>query len=387
MQKVYLDNAATTRMHDEVFVAMQPYLTAIYGNPSSIHSFGREARKAVEEAREKTAAALGAEPREIIFTSGATEADNIAIRGVARALQNKGRHLITTAVEHHAVLDACKALEAEGFRVTLLPVDAYGMVSPRDVADAITDETILVSVMMANNEVGTIMPVAEIGQICRERGVIFHTDAVQAIGVLPVNVDELQVDLLSLSAHKFHGPKGVGALYVRKGTKLKVFSFGGAQERKLRPGTENVAGIVGLGRAIELATTDMEAKVSRIKAMRDKLMAGLLAIPDTRLNGHPEKRLPGNVNISVQYVEGESMILSLDLKGIAVSSGSACTSGSLDPSHVLMAMGLDHQTAHGSLRLTLSAYNREEEIDYVLSVMPGIVARLRAMSPVYAGKE
>ncbi|NLN06888.1 MAG: cysteine desulfurase NifS [Firmicutes bacterium] len=387
MQKVYLDNAATTRMHDEVLAAMQPYLTNVYGNPSSIHSFGREARKAVEEAREKTAAALGGEPREIIFTSGATEANNVAIRGVARALQQKGRHIITTAVEHHAVLDACKALEAEGFKVTVLPVDAYGMVSPRDVADAITDETILVSVMLANNEVGTVMPVAEIGKICRERGVVFHTDAVQAIGVLPVNVDDLQVDLLSLSAHKFHGPKGVGALYVRKGTKLKVFSFGGAQERKLRPGTENVAGIVGLGKAIELAVTDMEAKVSRIKAMRDKLMTGLLSIPHTRLNGHPEKRLPGYVNISFQYVEGESMILSLDLKGIAVSSGSACTSGSLDPSHVLMAMGLDHQTAHGSLRLTLSAYNTEEEIDYVLSVMPEIVARLRAMSPVYPGKD
>ena len=387
MQKVYLDNAATTRMHDEVLAAMQPYLNNVYGNPSSIHSFGREARKAVEEAREKTAAALGGEPREIIFTSGATEANNVAIRGVARALQQKGRHIITTAVEHHAVLDACKALEAEGFKVTVLPVDAYGMVSPRDVADAITDETILVSVMLANNEVGTVMPVAEIGKICRERGVVFHTDAVQAIGVLPVNVDDLQVDLLSLSAHKFHGPKGVGALYVRKGTKLKVFSFGGAQERKLRPGTENVAGIVGLGKAIELAVTDMEAKVSRIKAMRDKLMTGLLSIPHTRLNGHPEKRLPGYVNISFQYVEGESMILSLDLKGIAVSSGSACTSGSLDPSHVLMAMGLDHQTAHGSLRLTLSAYNTEEEIDYVLSVMPEIVARLRAMSPVYPGKD
>ncbi|NLM46194.1 MAG: cysteine desulfurase NifS [Firmicutes bacterium] len=387
MRKVYLDNAATTRLHDEVFAEMLPYLKDIYGNPSSIHSFGREARKAVEEAREKTAAALGAEPREIIFTSGATEANNIAIRGVARALLQKGRHIITTAVEHHAVLDACKALEEEGYRVTVLPVDAYGMVSPQDVADAIADDTILVSVMLANNEVGTVMPVAEIGKICRERGVIFHTDAVQAVGALPVNVDDLQVDLLSLSAHKFHGPKGVGALYVRKGTKLKVFSFGGAQERKMRPGTENVAGIVGLGKAIELATTGMEAKVSRIKAMRDKLIAGLLAIPDTRLNGHPEKRLPGNVNISVKYVEGESMILSLDLKGIAVSSGSACTSGSLDPSHVLMAMGLDHQTAHGSLRLTLSANNTEEEIDYVLSVMPDIVARLRAMSPVYPGKE
>ncbi len=387
MRKVYMDNSATTAVREEVLEAMTPYFTDTFGNPSSLHSFGREARKVIEEAREKTAAALGASPQEIIFTSGGTEADNLAIRGVARAMQQKGNHIITSAVEHHAVLDTCLALKEEGFEITVLPVDEYGMVSVDDVAKAITDKTILITIMMANNEVGTVQPVAKIGAVARERGVIFHTDAVQAIGNLPVNVGELPCDLLSLSAHKFYGPKGIGALYVRKGTKLKVFNFGGSQERKLRPGTENVPGIVGLGRSIELAAADMEEKVKKATELRDKLIKGLLSIEDVKLNGHPTERLPGNANVSIEFVEGESLILSLDLKGIAVSSGSACTSGSLDPSHVLMAMGLDHQTAHGSLRFSLGYRNTQEDVDYVLEVIPEIVTRLRAMSPVYACKK
>ncbi len=387
MRKVYLDHAATTPLHTEVFAAMKPYFTEHYGNPSSVYAIGREARKAVDEAREKVAAALGAEHQEIIFTSGATESNNLAIRGTARALQHKGKHIITCAVEHHAVLDTCLALQKEGFEVTVLPVDEYGLVSVKDLETALREQTILVTIMMANNEVGTVMPTAEIGRLCQERGIVFHTDAVQAIGKLPVDVNELHVDLLSLSAHKFYGPKGIGALYVRKGTRLSSYHFGGAQERKIRPGTENVPGIVGLGKAIELATSQMEEKNKRIKALRDKLKDGVLAIPHTRLNGHPERRLPGNLNVSILYVEGESLILSLDLKGIAVSSGSACTSGSLDPSHVLLAMGLDHQTAHGSLRFTLGDDNTEEEIDYVLEVLPEIVARLRSMSPVYEGNK
>ncbi|EEG78997.1 cysteine desulfurase NifS [Dethiobacter alkaliphilus] len=386
MKKIYLDHGATTKMNPEVLETMMPYMTEIYGNPSSIHFFGREVRKAVEEAREKVAAAIGAQPREIIFTSGGTESDNLAIRGVARALRKKGNHIITSAVEHHAVIDTCNALKDEGFEVTAVPVDEHGMVNVKDVEAAITDQTILITIMMANNEVGTIMPVAEIGKLAKERGITFHTDAVQAIGSLPVNVEEINCDLLSMSAHKFYGPKGVGALYVRKGTKLKVYNFGGAQERKMRPGTENVPGIIGMGKAIELAVTDLEQKTEQVRKLRDKLIDGLMQIEDTKLNGHPQERLPGSVNVSIQYVEGESLILSLDLKGIAASSGSACTSGSLDPSHVLMAMGLDHQTAHGSLRLTLGRDNTEEEIDYVLEVIPEVVERLRSMSPVYACK-
>jgi len=386
MDKIYLDHGATTPLRPEVLEAMKPYLTDLFGNPSSLHVFGREVRKGLEEAREKVAAAIGAEEREIVFTSGGTEADNLAIRGVARAVRQRGNHLITSAVEHHAVLDTCLALRDEGFEVTVLPVDGQGMVKVADVEAAITEKTILISIMLANNEVGTIQPVAEIGKIARNRGVVFHTDAVQAIGNLTVNVNDLHCDLLAVSAHKHYGPKGVGALYVRKGTRLKVFNYGGSQERKLRPGTENVPGIIGMGRAIELAVGELAEKAGRVKKLRDKLIAGLLDIGHVRLNGHPTERLPGNVNVSVGFVEGESLILSLDLKGIAASSGSACTSGSLDPSHVLLAMGLDHQTAHGSLRLTLGAGNTEEEIDYVLSVMPEIVGRLRSMSPVYAGQ-
>lgn len=386
MNKIYLDHGATTKMHPEVLETIMPYMTEVYGNPSSIHFFGREVRKALEEAREKVAKAIGAEPREIIFTSGGTESDNLAIRGVARAMHKKGNHIITSAVEHHAVIDTCKALQDEGFEITTVPVDEYGLVDVKDVEAAITDQTILITIMMGNNEVGTVMPVAEIGKLARERGITFHTDAVQAIGSLPVNVNDIQCDLLSMSAHKFYGPKGVGALYVRKGTKLKVYSFGGVQERKMRPGTENVPGIIGMGKAIELATTDLEQKTAKVRKLRDRLIEGLMQIEHTKLNGHPEQRLPGSVNVSIQYVEGESLILSLDLKGIAASSGSACTSGSLDPSHVLMAMGMDHQTAHGSLRLTLGRENTVEEIDYVLEVIPEVVTRLRSMSSVYACK-
>lgn len=383
MKRVYLDHSATTPVRAEVLEAMLPFFTETFGNPSSLHQFGREVRKAVDEAREKTAQAIGASPQEIIFTSGGTEADNLAIRGVARARQKKGNHIITTAIEHHAVLDACLALKEEGFEVTVLPVDEHGRISLEELKAAINDKTILISVMMANNEVGTVQPLPEIGKLARERGIAFHTDAVQALGNLPVNVNDLNCDLLALSAHKFYGPKGVGALYVRGGTRIKIFNFGGSQEKKLRPGTENVPGIVGMGRAAELAVDGMEEKVKYVTGLRDRLIEGLLKIGDVRLNGHPTERLPNNVNVSVQYVEGESLILSLDLKGIAASSGSACTSGSLDPSHVLTAMGLDHQTAHGSLRLSLGYRNTVEEIDYVLGEIPEIVSRLRAMSPFY----
>jgi len=384
VRKIYLDHAATTPLKEEVLEAMLPYLKDIYGNPSSLHFFGREARKALDEAREKVALAIGAAPEEIIFTSGGTEANNLAIQGVARALKSSGKkHIITSAVEHHAVLDTVSYLGKNGFEVTFLPVDQYGMVDPEDVAESITDRTILVTIMAANNEIGTIEPFEEIGQICREKGVYFHTDAVQAIGHIPFNLKEQPIDMLSLSAHKFYGPKGVGALYVRKKTKIKQLLFGGAQEKKLRPGTENLAGIVGLGKAIELAVSDMEPKTSYLKALRDRLIKGLLEMEDVRLNGHPEKRLPGNVNVSVQYIEGESLLLGLDLKGIAASSGSACTSGSLDPSHVLMAIGLDHQTAHGSLRLSLGYDNTPEEIDYTIEAVKEVVERLRKMSSIY----
>ena len=360
MQGVYLDHGATTPLDEEVLEAMLPYLKEIHGNPSSVHSFGSKARKGLNEAREKVAAALNASPEEIFFTSGATEANNIAIQGVARALSSRGRHIITSSIEHHAVLDTVHYLGQVGFDVTFLPVDRYGIVDLDALVDSITEDTILVTVMTANNEIGTIQPIEKIAEICRERGIYFHTDAVQAIGHLPINLKEQPIDMLSLSAHKFYGPKGVGALYCRKGTKIGQLCFGGAQERKLRPGTENLPGIVGLGRAIELATSDIENKSKNLAALRDRLIRGLLEIEDVRLNGHPQKRLPGNVNVSVLYVEGESLLLDLNLKGVAASSGSACTSGSLEPSHVLTAIGLDHQT--GSLRLSLKS-NTAGEID------------------------
>ncbi len=378
-----MDHGATTPMREEVLEAMLPYFREKYGNPSSLHSFGRESRKALDGAREKVAAGLGADPEEIIFTSGGTEANNLAIMGAARRGSSGKNHIITSAVEHHAVLDTITFLRQSGYEVTVLPVDEYGVVSPQQVEDAITDQTILVSIMAANNEVGSILPFAEIGRICREKGVYYHTDAVQAIGHIPFNLLEQPVDLLSLSAHKIYGPKGIGALYVRKKTRVKQILFGGGQEKKLRPGTENLYGIVGLGKAMELAVSHIPEKKEKLSRLRDRLIKGLLEIEDVRLNGHPEKRLPGNVNVSVLYVEGESLLLSLDLKGIAVSSGSACTSGSLDPSHVLLAMGLDHQTAQGSLRFTLGRDNTPEEIDYTLDIVRETVKSLRAMSPIY----
>ncbi len=383
MSGVYMDNGATTQVDEKVLEAMLPFLRSNFGNPSSIHSFGREVKKALEEAREKVAVAINAEPQEIFFTSGGTEANNLALQGVARARQKKGRHIITSAIEHHAVLDVCNFLEKEGFRVTFLPVDKYGLVDPADVAGSITEETILVSIMMANNEVGTIQPIKEIGEILTEKDICFHTDAVQVIGNAPVDVNELGVDLLSISAHKFYGPKGVGVLFLRKGTKIDKLNHGGGQERRIRPGTENIPGIIGMGKAIELATAGMAKHIEQITFLRDKLIKGLLEIEESTLNGHPEKRLPGNVNIAFAYIEGESLVLSLDLKGVAVSSGSACTSGSLDPSHVLKAMHLPAQIINGSIRLTLGKNNTEEDIDYCLEVMGPIVERLRKLSSVY----
>ena len=388
MQRVYLDNAATTRTSPEVVEAMLPYFTEIYGNPSSLHTYAQEAAKAIGEARTKAAAAIhAAAAEEIIFTGGGSESDNMVLRGIAHAYQKKGKHIITSAVEHHAVLHTLEAMEREGIaEVTYLPVDADGKVSVQDVEAAIRPDTVLVSVMFANNEVGTIMPIPEIGAVCHAHDVLFHTDAVQAVGHLPIDVQAMNIDMLSLSAHKFHGPKGIGALYVRKGIRIPALILGGGQERRKRAGTENVPGIVGLGCAIESAVLHMEENAAHMKKLRDKLIAGIpAAIPDVKLNGHPVDRLPNNVNFSIRYIEGESMLLMLDINGIAASSGSACTSGSLDPSHVLLAMGLPHEVAHGSLRLTLSEYTTEQEIDYTLELLPKIVERLRAMSPLYHG--
>ncbi len=383
MKRVYLDYAATTPTHPEVVKAMLPYFTEVFANPSSIYACGQEAKGAIDEARIKVANLIGAHDEEIVFTSGGTEADNFALKGVASAHENKGNHIITTAIEHHAGVEASKFLQRRGFRITYLPVDAYGLVAPDDVRRAITDKTILISVMHANNEMGTIEPIAEIGKIAKEAGIYFHTDAVQSVGHIPVDVNELGVDLLSMSAHKLYGPKGVGALYIRKGTKLSPFMHGGEQERRRRASTENVPGIVGFGRAVELAQQEMGEEVERLSRLRDKLIEGLLEqIDHTRLNGHPLKRLPGNVNISVDFVEGESMCLNLDLSGICASTGSACSSSSLEPSHVLLAMGLLPEQAHGSLRFTLGKWTTEEEIGQVLQVLPRIVAKLRAMSPL-----
>ncbi|MBT9133614.1 MAG: Cysteine desulfurase IscS [Firmicutes bacterium] len=383
MRKVYLDHAATTPVHPEVIAAMLPYFHNYFGNPSSVHSFGRDSRKAVDEAREKVAKAIGADPREVFFTSGGTESDNIAIQGVALARKQNGRHIITSKIEHHATLDTCHFLESQGYEVTYLPVDENGLVRVTDFEAALRPDTILASIMHANNEMGAIQPIKEMAAIARAKKVTFHTDAVQTVGSIPVDVKELGVDMLSLSAHKFYGPKGIGVLYIKKGTRVKPLYHGGSQERKYRPGTENHVGIVGLAKALELATESLKSRQAHIQVLRDKLIAGLVALPEVELNGHPTQRLPGNVNVSVRYVEGESLILSLDMQGVAVSSGSACTSGSLEPSHVLLAMGLTHEQAHGSLRLTLGIDNTQEDVDYVLSVMPGIVERLRQMSPLY----
>ncbi|MBO6062024.1 MAG: cysteine desulfurase NifS [Clostridia bacterium] len=386
MKRIYLDNAATTRLLPEVLEAMTPYMTEIYGNPSSPHFFGQQVAAALDNARAQVAAGIGAEPGEIIFMSGGTEADNTAIRGIAERYSKRGRHIITTAVEHHAVLHTCQLLEKQGYEVTYLPVDEYGMVTAEQVREAIRPDTVLVSVMFANNEVGTIMPIPEIGAVCHEKGVFFHTDAVQAVGHVKIDVKAMNIDMLSMSAHKFHGPKGVGALYVRKGIVLPSLIAGGAQERNRRAGTENVPGIVGMGKAIELACAGLEENAAKMTALRDKLIRELPErIPEIKLNGHPTKRLPNNVNFSIKYIEGESILLMLDLNGIAASSGSACTSGSLDPSHVLLAMGLTHEIAHGSVRMTLSEETTEEDVDYVLDVLPKVAKRLRDMSPLYHG--
>ncbi len=383
MRRIYLDYAATTPTHPEVVKAMLPYFTDVFGNPSSIHSYGQEAKGATEETRAKVAAIIGAQSEELVFTSGGTEADNFAIKGVAYANEHKGNHIITSSIEHHAVIETCQFLERRGFSVNYLPVDEYGLVAPDDVKKAITNKTILISVIHASNEIGTIEPIIEIGKIAKEAGVYFHTDAVQTVGHIPVNVDELGVDLLSLSAHKLYGPKGVGALYIRKGTKLLPFMHGGEQERRRRASTENVPGIVGLGKAVELAQQEMTEEVERLTLLRNRLIKGLLErIDHTRLNGHPLKRLPNNINVSVDFVEGESMCLNLDLEGICVSTGSACSSSSLEPSHVLTALGLLPEQAHGSLRFSLGKWTTEEDIGLVLEVLPRIVAKLRAMSPL-----
>jgi len=383
LRRIYLDYAATTPTHPEVVKAMLPYFTEVFGNPSSLHSYAQETKGAMEEVRAKIASFIGAQDDEIIFTSGGTESDNTAIKSIAYANENKGNHIITSAIEHHAVLEPCKFLERRGFSVTYLPVDENGMVTPDNVRRAITDKTILISIMHANNEIGTIQPIAEIGKIARRAGVYFHTDAVQTTEHLPIDVNELGVDLLSMSAHKLYGPKGVGALYVRKGTKLIPLMHGGGQESGRRATTHNVPGIVGLGRAIEIAQMEMGEETERLTSLRDKLITGLMnRIESTRLNGHPQNRLPNNVNVSISFVEGESMCLNLDLEGICASTGSACTSGNLEPSHTLLALGLSHQDAHGSLRFTLGKWTSEEDIDRVLEVLPRIVAKLRAMSPL-----
>jgi cysteine desulfurase len=378
-----MDNAATTPTDVEVVKAMKPYFTQKYGNPNSIHSFGQETREAVEEAREKIARLIGANPSEIVFTAGGTEADNYAIKGIAWANQKKGNHIITSQIEHHAVLHSCQFLEKHGFKVTYLKVDKYGLINPEDVKKAITDQTILVTIMYANNEIGTIEPIKEIGKIVKEADIYFHTDSVQAIGNIPIEVNDLGVDMLSISGHKLYGPKGVGALYLRKGTKIVNLIDGGAQEKNRRAGTENVTGMVGLGKAVELAEKRLAGgEEGKLVKLRDKLISGIMdQIENVRLNGHPTKRLPGNVNLCFEFIEGESMLLNLDMKGVAASSGSACTSGSLEPSHVLLAIGLPPEIAHGSLRLTLGKDNTEEDIDYVIGILPKIIEKLRALSP------
>lgn len=381
---VYADNAATTQMSDSVLKAMMPLLTDIYGNPSSLHSVGQIAKEHLEAARETVAECIGADPKEIYFTSGGSEADNQAIRSAAYIGARKGKkHIISSKFEHHAVLHTLDALKKEGFEVTLLDVYSNGIVKPEDVANAITDETCLVTIMTANNEIGTIQPIAEIGKICKEKGVLFHTDAVQAVGHIPVNVKDMNCDMLSVSAHKFHGPKGVGFLYARKGILLTNIIYGGAQERNKRAGTENMASIVGMATAIKDATDHLQENAEKVTAMRNRLIDGLKGIERSRINGDLEHHLPGTLNMCFEGIEGESLLLRLDLKGVSASSGSACTSGSLDPSHVLLAIGLPHEIAHGSMRLSFSDDNTEEDIDYILEIVPEIVSYLRSMSPLW----
>lgn len=385
MRRVYLDHSATTPVDTEVAKLMMTYYTEKYGNPSSVHSFGREAKEALENAREQVAKLLGAQPSEIAFTSGGTEADNLAILGTVEAQRKKGKHIITSAVEHHAVLETCEYLEKNGFDLTIIPVNEEGLLSVKDVEKAIRPDTILITIMHANNEVGTIQPIAEIGKIAREKGITFHVDAVQSFGKLPIDVLAMNVDLMTVSSHKIYGPKGVGALYIRKGVRIVPLVHGGGQEKKRRSGTENTPGIVGFGKACELAGERMDLEAQRETKLRDKLLKGILERIDyVKVNGPiKENRLPGNLNVGIQFVEGEALLLSLDMLGIAASSGSACTSGSLDPSHVLLAMGMSHEIAHGSLRFSFGHQNTEEDVDYVLEQLPKIVDRLRMMSPLY----
>lgn len=381
---IYADNAATTPVSKSVLEAMEPFYTNFYGNPSSLYSVGREAKRPLELAREAVADCLGALPNEIFFTSGGSESDNWAIKGVAYEKAKKGKkHIITSTFEHHAVLHSCEELEKQGFEVTYLDVHSDGLVRPEELEAAIREDTALVTIMYANNEIGTIQPIAEIGAICKKHGVTFHTDAVQAVGNVHINVNEQNIDLLSLTGHKFHAPKGVGALYIRKGIKIPNLIDGGAQERGRRAGTENVAGIVGLSVALKEACSNIDERTKRLTKMRDRLIDGALKMERSRVNGDRVKRLPGNVNMCFEGIEGEALLLMLDLKGICASSGSACTSGSLDPSHVLLAIGLPHEIAHGSLRLSFSEQNTEEDIDYILEVLPKVVERLRSMSPLW----
>ncbi len=384
-RKVYADNAATTAVSEEVLAAMLPFYREVYGNPSSLYELGQQAKAPLEQARADVAACLGAKPNEIYFTSCGSESDNWAIKGAAREMRKKhGKaHIITSAFEHHAVLHTCQALEKEGFTVTYLPVHEDGLVRPEELSAAITDDTALVTIMYANNEIGTLQPIEELGRICKERSVLFHTDAVQAVGNVHIDVKSQNIDMLSLSGHKIHAPKGVGALYIRSGVLIENFMDGGAQERGRRAGTENVAQIVGLATAIKRATETIDERVARLTPMRDKLIDGVLKIDRSRLNGSREHRLPGNVSFCFQGVEGESLLLLLDMHGISGSSGSACTSGSLDPSHVLLSIGLPHEVAHGSLRLSFGDYNTMEDVDYILEVLPGIIERLRNMSPLW----
>lgn len=379
---VYMDNSATTPVRKEVTEEMLPYMTENFGNPSSIYEIGKISKHAIDKARKKIANALGSEENEIYFTSGGTESDNWAIKGIAFANRSKGKHIITSSIEHHAVLHTCAWLESQGFEVTYLPVDKYGMVFPEEVKKAIRDDTILISVMLANNEIGTIQPVEEIGKIAKENLIYFHTDAVQVIGHVPIDVNKMNIDLLSLSGHKFEGPKGCGALYIRKGTKIDTFLHGGSQERKRRAGTENVPAIAGLGKAIELATAEIEESNKTLLELRERLIKGLLKIPKAHLNGHPTKRLANNVNVTFEYIEGESLLLLLNAKGIFASTGSACNSSSLEPSHVLTACGVPHEIVHGSLRLSLGRMNSEQDVDRVLEAVPEIVQKLRNMSPL-----
>ena len=385
---IYADNAATTKMSSTAIQAMLPYMDQVYGNPSSLHTAGQQAAEALQSARERIAACLGCQPREIYFTSGGSEADNQALISAAKIGERKGKkHIISTTFEHHAVLHTLQGLEKQGFEVELLPVGETGTVTAQQVADAIREDTCLVSVMYANNEIGSVLPVGEIGKVCRERGVVFHTDAVQAAGHLPIDVKEQQIDLLSLSAHKFHGPKGIGVLYARQGLTLTTLIAGGAQERGKRAGTENIPAIMGMAAALEEACAHMEENARAVSALRDKLIAGLSKIPHCALNGDPVHRLPGNVSFCFEGIEGESLLLLLDAKGICASSGSACTSGSLDPSHVLLAIGRPHEVAHGSLRLSLCHWNTEEEVDEILRVIPQVVKYLRNMSPMWKDLE